>query len=263
MADLAKLFSGCLILRRLPELATDLAVQPSSAADGSIDKWLPIQLKASESKGVRAWLRQVRHQIISKSMAYHGAIVLGHNSHLAEVLIVPIHRLQRWEKIDLLDPKWWVDRGCLADTLRQSWGEMGVCTTMGLSVLSATNANALLEAKMRRAFSSALATASSEFSYESPEKEFTAVDGFLVHRRTGIRLRCQERTGKLKTREAGQVVGLTVSTSRYCRFLFASASHSISHAPRDQRPIWAPPSTIDSFAHTLAVATRWHSVQET
>lgn len=213
--QLEQLLTPMLCIQRLPELSADFAIQPCNNRRNGSDQWLPIQLKASEAANVDAWLRQIKHQITQKLSAYHGSVVLGWNPWYAKVLVLPVHRLRHADELELRATHWWVHPSVLARTLYKHWKQMGFHSTTSLQLLATTNRNALMEGSLRAAFAGTFFEKCQRFKYEANGVEFTDVDGYVACLRTGAKLRCQEKTGKPKTRGDGGVIGLTISTARY------------------------------------------------
>eukprot|EP00392_Amoebophrya_sp_AT5.2_P006117 g6127.t1 len=209
-----KVLEGTFLVEGLSELAADFMAQPKDVHIDQKNNWLPIQLKASEDPDISAWLRQIRHALKTKGASYHGRILVGVNANCSELLAVPVHRLQCWEDVDLRADHWWISEKLLPEALRKHWSEVGTHTHGSLAVLGATSSNALTEARMRKAFIAALGHGGSGYHYEGNPQEFNEVDGYLICRTTGQRLRRQEKTAKIKTRAGQGVVGLTINAGR-------------------------------------------------
>eukprot|EP00392_Amoebophrya_sp_AT5.2_P005356 g5365.t1 len=212
-ARLGRELAGWFTMTTLPEIAADLALKRTQRNQAGAERWLPIQLKASEHADTGAWLRQVKHQTKTKAEAYHGSILLGVHGSLQTVLVVPVHRLKSWDGVCFKDESWRTSWKSLPRVLEQHWQLLGRETPASLTVLKATNRNGLTEAMLRLAFSEAIQKGASRFRYAANAVEFDVVDGVLTCMLTGSTVRCQERTAKVKWRR-GEAMGLTISTAR-------------------------------------------------
>lgn len=232
LQQIEQLLDPVLRIQRLPELAADFAVQPAGSRRKGSDQWLPIQLKSSETADVDAWLRQIKHQVMHRLGAYHGSVVLGWSAQFEKVLVLPVHRFRHADEIELRATHWWVHRAALPKTLFKHWKSMGFHTSSSLHHLAITNRNALMEGTLRAALAGSLLERKQRFKYVANPEEFTDVDGFLVCLQTGIKLRCQEKTGKPKTRGGGAAIGLTINTARYpLAFQFSGGNQKHVYRP--------------------------------